>query len=234
MAIEFRAIYEKKGEKVSVLDHAIVNRNRRKLTASLAGGAKGLEIGCADGYITAELLQKFSFFVASDISTSYLKRARSRVPDARFTVLDCQYLPFKNQSFDNVILTEVLEHTLSPLRVLEEIRRVLTDDGRLILSVPNNMSLYNICAHLLKRYNSFTKSNNRHIAFFDYGSLQKLLLTIGLKVTAVYTPHFSLPRFDRLLDWMGIRKMLCRKLPQFGVQIMVTAEKCRPRFDFIE
>ena len=230
MAVNFRTEYEKFGQKISRLD-SITDRSRKNLTVKLASGANGLEIGCAEGYMTVELSKKFSFFVASDISINYLKRAKSLVNNVSFIALDCHHLPFKNNSFDNIILTEVLEHTLSPFRVLEEIRRVLTDSGsRLILSVPNSMSLHNIFRHLLNKYNSFTKDKSAHIAFFDYGSLSKLLSMVGFKATAVYTPHFSFPIMDRLLDWVKIRKLLGKKLPQFGNQIMVTAEKCCPEF----
>ena len=229
MTVDFRTEYEKFGKKISRPDD-IGNRSRKFLTIKLAGGVSGLEIGCAEGYMTAELSQKFPFFVASDISINYLKRAKSRVNDVSFIALDCQYLAFKNNSFDNIILTEVLEHTLSPFRVLEEIRRVLTDNGRLILSVPNSMSLHNICRHLFKKYSSFITDKSAHIAFFDYGSLLKLLSMVGFKATAVYTPHFSIPIIDKLLDLIKIRKILGKKLPQFGNQIMVIAEKFRPEF----
>ncbi len=233
MVVNFRTEYEKFGQKISRLDN-ITDRSRKNLTVKLASGANGLEIGCAEGYMTAELSKKFSFFVASDISINYLKRAKSLVNNVSFIAFDCHHLPFKNNSFDNIVLTEVLEHTLSPFRVLEEIRRVLTDNGQLILSVPNNMSLHNIYRHLFKKYSSFITDKSAHIAFFDYGSLLKLLSMVGFKATGVYTPYFSIPRIDKLLNWIKIRKVLGKKLPQFGNQIMVTAEKCHSNFALSE
>jgi SAM-dependent methyltransferase len=45
-----------------------------------------------------------------------------------------EHLPFREESFDTVICTQVLEHVENPKLVLEELRRVLTDDGLVVLS----------------------------------------------------------------------------------------------------
>jgi 2-polyprenyl-3-methyl-5-hydroxy-6-metoxy-1,4-benzoquinol methylase len=45
-------------------------------------------------------------------------------------------LPLESQSFDTVLLTDVLEHLYEPLRVLAEVRRVLRPGGHVIVGVP--------------------------------------------------------------------------------------------------
>ncbi len=54
----------------------------------------------------------------------------------KFIDADIKNLPFENNSFDTVILTQVLEHIDEPFKALSEIKRVLKKDGILILSVP--------------------------------------------------------------------------------------------------
>ena len=46
-------------------------------------------------------------------------------------------LPFKSDSFNIVLCTQVLEHVEEPVKVLDEIHRVLMRDGFLLLSVPS-------------------------------------------------------------------------------------------------
>ncbi len=46
-------------------------------------------------------------------------------------------IPFEDKHFDIIILTEILEHLPNPGISLEEVRRVLKDDGVVVVSVPN-------------------------------------------------------------------------------------------------
>lgn len=51
-------------------------------------------------------------------------------------------LPFPDQSFDAILLCEVLEHLMySPLPMFREIKRVLRPDGHLLISTPNPAGL---------------------------------------------------------------------------------------------
>jgi SAM-dependent methyltransferase len=53
-------------------------------------------------------------------------------------------IPFDDETFDVVIMTEVLEHLVARHeRVLGEIRRVMKNGGKLIFSVPNAATLNN-------------------------------------------------------------------------------------------
>jgi SAM-dependent methyltransferase len=51
-------------------------------------------------------------------------------------------LPFPDRSFDRVLLIHALELSANPQRLLREVWRVLTDDGRLIAVVPNRRGLW--------------------------------------------------------------------------------------------
>ncbi|RKY32894.1 MAG: hypothetical protein DRP68_03330 [Candidatus Omnitrophota bacterium] len=55
---------------------------------------------------------------------------------------DVLYLPFKDNSFDSVIITEVLEHIFSPATVILEVKRVLRPKGYLYISVPMTWGLH--------------------------------------------------------------------------------------------
>lgn len=63
-------------------------------------------------------------------------------------------LPFRDESFDCVLLTEVLEHIPEPIKALEECRRVLKTDGKIFLTTPFFIPLHEI-PHDYFRYTHF-------------------------------------------------------------------------------
>jgi SAM-dependent methyltransferase len=62
-----------------------------------------------------------------------------------------QRLPFGDDSFDCVIANSVLEHTLKPRELAEEIQRILKPGGLLLLATPNALSLKLRWAHVRGR-----------------------------------------------------------------------------------
>jgi SAM-dependent methyltransferase len=49
---------------------------------------------------------------------------------------DGKFLPFKSETFDSVISTQVFEHVFEPDRYLGELYRILKNDGVVLLTVP--------------------------------------------------------------------------------------------------
>lgn len=49
---------------------------------------------------------------------------------------DAHYMPFKDSSFDGVVIQAVLEHVMEPHKVVNEIHRVLSDDGMVYSEIP--------------------------------------------------------------------------------------------------
>jgi len=58
-------------------------------------------------------------------------------PGLNFTADLLKGLPFKDESFDTVFCSQVLEHLPHPKRALREMSRILKKEGHLILSVPH-------------------------------------------------------------------------------------------------
>ena len=51
-------------------------------------------------------------------------------------------LPVKKESYDIIICSEVLEHTLNPLKIAKEIKRITKKEGLIIMTLPNEYNLY--------------------------------------------------------------------------------------------
>ena len=76
-----------------------------------------LEVGSgARPYLRADVLL--------DISMEPFERAGKLIKDMPLVIGDAQYLPFKDNSFDFVIATHILEHLEKPDKFIKEIQRV--------------------------------------------------------------------------------------------------------------
>jgi SAM-dependent methyltransferase len=108
--------------------------------AGAPAGRRVADIGCGTGELLRELTATWpgADLVGVDFAASRLRTAAAAAPPV--TLVDADLggaLPFADAAFDTIFCTEVLEHLKDPVRCLRELRRVLTPDGRLALSVPN-------------------------------------------------------------------------------------------------
>ena len=116
----------------------------RLIEPHLRPGGSVLDAGCGDGRFL-ELLSGQApdlTLVGADYSPLPLEAAREKgfaVERANFEVA----LPFENGQFDLVNAAQVLEHIYNPDLFVGELRRVLRDDGHLVLSTPNLCAWFN-------------------------------------------------------------------------------------------
>ena len=89
-----------------------------------------LDVGCGLG----DMLAFRPDSVGVDINPRTVEWCRTRGLDAR--LMRRNELPFESGAFSSILLDNVLEHLSDPEPLLEEIRRVLVDGGRLVVGVP--------------------------------------------------------------------------------------------------
>ena len=98
-----------------------------------------LDAACGVGYGSAFLASIVQEVVGVDISPEAITYAKEhyRKENTRFEVMDVRSLNFPDRYFDVVCSFETLEHSDEPLKFLAQIKRVLKEDGMLIISTPN-------------------------------------------------------------------------------------------------
>jgi len=108
--------------------HAIVD--------SVGTGKKVLDVSGGQGWIARLIQQQGNEVMVTDISEIRNLRAKwlYKIPH---TICRAEKLPFPDQSYDVVILGEILEHLPRMSVGLAEAERVLKRDGRLIITVPH-------------------------------------------------------------------------------------------------
>jgi SAM-dependent methyltransferase len=86
-------------------------------------------------------------------------------------VASADWLPFRDECFDGVLMFDVLEHVRDAARALRECVRVMRREGRLLLTTPNTLG-FGI-------YDSF--ADPTHVHHFTWRSVNRLLKRAGLK-----------------------------------------------------
>jgi SAM-dependent methyltransferase len=98
-----------------------------------------LDFCCADGGYAAGLLGAgANEVVGVDVSPERVALARRRgLANAAFQDFDVLHLPLQTASFDGALVNEVLEHVVDEQLAIAELRRVIRDDGVLVVISPN-------------------------------------------------------------------------------------------------
>lgn len=126
----------------TVGDMALKRRARRIIEElELKDNDKILEVGCGNGYYL-NLLNKLSFnltLIGIDNDALALRDARKIIRDNRvkLELADAIRLPFEDNVFDKVVISEVIEHIEEEQKVLSEIYRVIKPRGVMVLTTCN-------------------------------------------------------------------------------------------------
>ncbi|HEX5942073.1 MAG TPA: glycosyltransferase [Anaerolineales bacterium] len=91
-----------------------------------------LELGCSDGSLLAAL--KPSRGVGVDFSTEMICRAKERHPELEFIRADAHDLSEINETFDVIILSDLVNDLWDVQRVLEQLQPLCTERTRIILN----------------------------------------------------------------------------------------------------
>ena len=123
-----------------------------------------LDVGAGSGRITDLLDQKFNNVYSIDIMESPLLEKKIRNSEVEFVEGALPFLPFQCKSFDLVVCSEVIEHIPNrsdQVAAIEDLARVITPEGWLILSTPNPRSPYHRLKETILRTVEFITAYKR-------------------------------------------------------------------------
>ncbi len=144
---------------------------------------KVLDVGCSSGVLTAEIAKALpkSKVVGLDSYKGAINFAKKKYPHIEFITADANNLPFNRKAFDLVICTETLEHVTDPQKSLLEIKRVLKEDGKVIISMDSGSALFKLVWYF------WTKTKGKvwegaHLHEFNAKILDNLIKEAGFKI----------------------------------------------------
>lgn len=102
-----------------------------------------LDCGCGEGFYTMAINQIYPNvkIISLDKDAGMINKAKNWMREngnIEWIVGDILDIPFKDNFFDKIILSEVLEHMNDDFLALEEVKRVLKTGGILCITVPNH------------------------------------------------------------------------------------------------
>lgn len=114
--------------------------HRYAMIRPLVAGKKVLDAACGEGYGSHLLSQSAQSVVGVDLSEPTIAHAKSTYQKENLSFIQADILQMEmlpDHSFEVVVSFETLEHLAEHQQLLKELKRVLTDDGLLIISTPD-------------------------------------------------------------------------------------------------
>tara|TARA_Y100001972_G_scaffold128907_1_gene192613 strand:+ start:6348 stop:7109 length:762 start_codon:yes stop_codon:yes gene_type:complete len=176
-----------------------------------------LDVGCGNGIISLNVGTLGVQVLALDVSEKAISMAKTRnkFKNVCFQVLPAEGLSTIKEKFDVVICSEVLEHLTDPSGLLSELHNMMTNNGMLIVTVPNGLGprellvtrpMIFIRDHLnwflgfvlyVKKIFGYSGTtvqsaadNLDHIQFFTKGGLRRMAKTNNYSITTFRHSNF--------------------------------------------
>jgi ubiquinone/menaquinone biosynthesis C-methylase UbiE len=159
-------------------------------------GDIALDAGCGFGRHSLEFVSRGAKVYSMDMDMDSLRKTRFSLTEMkkhlrnkqiRYLVHsgDALNLPFKDESFDRIICSEVMEHVRDDNLACRELTRVLKKNGRIAITVPTIFSehVYNLLT-----YEYFT-SPGGHIRKYYPKELAAIMRNNGLEIYGVGFKH---------------------------------------------
>jgi methionine biosynthesis protein MetW len=186
--------------------HRQLNERSKKVLnhVSLLRPRRLLDIGCGTGNLLSMLQVNVDEVYGVEVSKTAVQACKDKGLAVFYVDVNNEKLPFGSSFFDVVICSEVLEHLFDPDFLMEEIYRVLSAKGYLVLTTPNLAWWLNRILLLFgfQPYNTEVSSRLNlgkprnvyegvagHIRPFTWRSLKELLSIYGFEVVKYFGTH---------------------------------------------
>tara|TARA_Y100000310_G_scaffold345688_1_gene468301 strand:- start:6073 stop:6705 length:633 start_codon:yes stop_codon:yes gene_type:complete len=159
-----------------------------------------LDFGCFHGMMT-ETINKKTSAKCVGVDINFINKAPKNC-----SLYDGKTLPFKDNSFDVVLIIEVVEHLDNVDQIFSEVRRVLKDGGNVVLTTPNKYVV-----SLFKKDHQHWKNQLKQL--FRLKSKECINIFSFSQLKCLFKRHgFSFESFGRLKSLPFLRRGFIVKL----------------------
>lgn len=163
-----------------------------------------LDVGCGFGAFSGQAVARGARVTSLDIGLQLLGRTRQQCGSRPVNADACR-LPFADASFDVVISSECIEHTLDPAAALREISRVARPGGLIVVTTPNHLWHFAVTIAEALRLRPYHGYEN----WLRWDEVRDTLGRSGASIDQLRGFHLVPPIWRFLWPWL-------RRLDRFG------------------
>jgi ubiquinone/menaquinone biosynthesis C-methylase UbiE len=230
-----------------LLDHVgdiALRRRARRMVRDLdpKPGDKILDVGCGDGFylfLLSHLGIKLSLY-GTDFDPLALKSAKINLKNKKIYLKQADLmkkLPFKDNFFNKVVMSEVAEHLPNDVKGIKEVARILKPGGILCLTVPN--ANYPLLWDPVNKIMEAITGNHikdgfwaglwfNHIRLYTVEQMKKVVEKTKLKVETVESLTFWCLPFNHHIVNLGARVVYAKNTSEKIVQAVSKYEVNKP------
>lgn len=209
-----------------------VNTSHGKILSQISPGSKVLECGCSTGYMTRWMSENLECHVSIvEIDEKCFQIASQYAENGYCGDLqqDGWIQFFQNERFDYVLFADVLEHLIRPLDVLQQAKKILKNEGKVIASIPN-IAHNDIILRLSQDQFTYTKLgllDETHVHFWGRNNLEDFFAEAGFSIVSLdgtRAPTGSTEQFlgdVSSVDFRLLNLLKCRPLGEIYQYVVV-------------
>lgn len=182
---------------------------------------KILDAGCGTGWFSSVAEKRGAIVTSMDLGPKLLEEAAKKTNSKKIigSILE---MPFKSNSFDIVISSEVIEHTPSPQQALKECYRVLKPGGILVVTTPNAFWYFALYIAEKLKLRPYQGLEN----WSSFNGIKSDLKKVGFNIQDICGIHFfpfTVQKTHWLLDFFHLFRRTF--IAKYMVNIAVKASK---------
>ena len=169
------------------IDPTESNNPATKFINLIPRGSRVLEVGCANGALSAYLTQQMNCEVVGiELNPEAAKLAEQHCSCVILGDVEKDALDRAHGKFDVITFGDVLEHLVVPGAVLARCRKLLRSRGFILISIPN-VAHYSVRFRLLWGrfdYQQYGLLDRTHLRFFTLRTAKQMLAESGYQISA--------------------------------------------------
>jgi 2-polyprenyl-3-methyl-5-hydroxy-6-metoxy-1,4-benzoquinol methylase len=202
-----------------------LSASHRIVLDEVPDGARVLDVGCATGYLAAELSRRGCTVDGIEFDPAAAQQARTHCREVTIGDLEAPATQAEVERMltsagvggpDFIICADVLEHLRDPWAILAWLRTLLAPGGRAVISVPNIAHWTGRRALLRGRfdYGDYGLLDRTHLRFFTRASAAELARRAGFAVRRERLAGAPLPLESRVPALGRVRDRCVRRYPE--------------------